>query len=152
TTILLLQLFAADDALVPLTERGPGSREVKRLVSLRSEARRRLAELPPEGREAYRTAANAEASRLLAEARKEKDAGKLAAVADRFPFTDAAADALQELALRDARAGHYRFAALYFRKLREQRVADLWDSSVLLEAAIVFRRLGDKERAESFEF
>jgi outer membrane protein assembly factor BamB/tetratricopeptide (TPR) repeat protein len=151
TTAVLLQLFAADDALVPLVEPGPGGREVRRLAALRAEARRRLAELPSDGRDAYRAKAGAEAARALADARADGSPARLAAVASRFPYTDAAADALQEMALREARAGHGAFAALHFRRLREQRALDRWSPETLFEAAVVHRRLGDNEGAAVFE-
>src|SRR5262249_34057429 len=135
TTRLLLQLFEADDVLVPVVRKAPGQKDVRVLVGLHAEARARLAGLAAEGKEAYRRKASAEAARLLAEARKDRDTIKLDAVARRFPDTPAAAEALEELAVRHARDGHYQFSALYFRRLAEQRGPEQWTPEAQLEAA-----------------
>jgi outer membrane protein assembly factor BamB len=151
TATLLLQLFAAEDAFVPLIERSRGGTEVQRHVGLHGEARRRLGELPPEGRNVYRQRAEAEAGRLLDVANRTTNLVLLATVVVRFPDTAASADALQELALDDVRAGRDRLAALRFQRLREVRGVDRWEPEVLLQAAVVHHRIGDSDRTAYFE-
>jgi outer membrane protein assembly factor BamB len=141
-TRLLQQLLAAPDVLVPL----PGD---ARLVGLRGEALRRLNALPPEGLEHYRLTLGPLAKQEIGDAVKARDAARLAAIASRYPLTDASDDALLALGALSAEARHQRFAALAFRRVG--RPASKWPAEAVFQAAVAFRRAGDAERAAAFE-
>jgi outer membrane protein assembly factor BamB len=138
------------DELAPVTRKGLDGKPVKLLVSVRSEANRLLAGLPPKGLDAYRKLYGAEADDLLKEARQGKDSEKYARVVREYLHTEAAADALQFLAARAFGAGHHRTAALHFEQLAPRLALDRWKPEMLFQAAASFRRAGDRVNADFF--
>ncbi|MFO0897113.1 MAG: PQQ-binding-like beta-propeller repeat protein [Pirellulales bacterium] len=91
--------------------------------SLKSEARRVLAELPPAGRQAYELHYAAGAARQLAQAAQAGNQPALEEVARRWPLTPAGAQASLALGLRLAEQGRPEAAALAFGQVVASPVA-----------------------------
>jgi outer membrane protein assembly factor BamB/TolA-binding protein len=91
--------------------------------SLKSEARRVLAELPAEGRQAYELHYAAGAARQLEQAAQSGDQAALEAVARRWPLTPAGAQAALAVGLRLAEQGRAEAAALAFHQAADSPVA-----------------------------
>jgi hypothetical protein len=142
TTQLLQQCFAAPQGVIaPVVSKDADGKEIKRYVGLRSEALRRLAELPPPGRAAYREAAEQPAATLLADLRKDGNLDKPVNVYLQYPGTKAATEVLREEAGRQAAAGHFQLALVTLAHLERQNPSAYWPTDLLVEAAILYRRV-----------
>jgi outer membrane protein assembly factor BamB len=134
-----------EDVFLPVTRRGPDGEEITSAVSLRAEIDRLLAGLPRPGHEAYEAVVGKRASQALAAAQGQPAA--LGAVVRRFPHTRAGTDAAVLLGTHHLDRGHFDIAAAYFD--RALRSADeKLDPQTLFQAALAFRRAGDRDRAE----
>jgi outer membrane protein assembly factor BamB/tetratricopeptide (TPR) repeat protein len=147
TDALQRLLDREDDVFVLVTRKGADGREVRIMASARNEARSVLATLPPDGREYYRLKYGTVAARLLTDARDDKDVARLAAIAGRFPLTEAAVEALNDAAALTFEAGHVHLAGAYHRKLLDVRPAEKWSDAVLFQAAVTARRIGGNASA-----
>src|SRR5262249_35696002 len=87
------------------------------------------------------------AAALLKEAREKNDADLLRRVAERYLYTDASPDALQDLAALHADAGRRHLAALYYERLLQHRGPARWTPTQLFHAVTAFRLTGDADNA-----
>lgn len=155
TALEHLEAGRADEAIVYLQTildgEADGFYEVDakthRLVSLRADAVRRL-EASEEARRAYELRYGPAAKGLLEEAAVGPDVEELAAVARRFPATDAGWEAAFRLAAAHLDGGEPLAAVARLERLREvvtgeRRVA------VLLRLAICYERLGGADRRDA---
>src|SRR5579872_1238128 len=111
------------------------------VVSAQQEAERLLMALPPEGRQIYEQTFGPRAAQALKEARDKKDIAALQRVVDRYLYTSAGVEALQDLATLHLDRGHYDLAALYYEQLLRHRGLARWTPSQLIQAAIAFRHV-----------
>jgi outer membrane protein assembly factor BamB len=133
-----------EDVFLPVTRRGRDGEEITGAVSLRAETERLLAGLPRPGLEAYQALVGKRADQALAAAGGQ--AAALAAVVRRFPRTRAGTDAAAQLGAHHLDRGHFGLAAAYFD--RALRSDDKPDPLRLFQAALAFRRAGERDRAE----
>ncbi len=95
--------------------------------TVKSEASRLLAQMPPEGLQTYQSLYEARARKALQEAVAARDIQLVQAVAERFFFTRSGAEALYLVALA------------------------FWDRGQSVQAALAARRLGEHPEAREFE-
>jgi outer membrane protein assembly factor BamB len=148
TKILQEFLDREDDVLLRVARKA-GDKEIVVVVSLKHEARRLLASLPAAGREFYALNYGPKAVALLKEAREKNDAALLRRVAERYLYTDAGPDALQDLAALHADAGCHHLAALYYERLLQHRGPARWTPTQLFHAVTAFRLTGDADNADA---
>jgi outer membrane protein assembly factor BamB len=133
---LIQQVLDAEDAVVPRGDK-PGE-----WVGSRAEAVRLLAELSPDDRGRYSKAQRDDAAALM-----KGDDRRLAEVVRRFLFTDAGAEALEQLANLHLAAGRPHLAAGCYAQLLSHKAPAQWTTEVLFQAATAFRTAGDAENA-----
>ncbi|HKI32579.1 MAG TPA: PQQ-binding-like beta-propeller repeat protein [Gemmataceae bacterium] len=135
-----------EDVFVPVTRRGLEGKEITTGVSLRAETDRLLAALPRPGLEAYDAFVGKRASQALADARAQPAA--LAVIVQRYAHTKAGADAAALLGAHHLDRGHFDLAAAHFGHLLRSPGGDKVQPLTLFQAAVAFRRTGDRDRAE----
>lgn len=117
---------------------------------LKAEAETLLAQLPPQGREAYRLQFGAAARMALGQAMVEGGIEALAAVAERYFFTEAGAEAAFLLADSLLDRGQAFRAALYYQRLRTLSPdADRFEPALSLRLTAAYLQAGLSEAAES---
>jgi outer membrane protein assembly factor BamB len=146
--VQLLQgrLVEREDVFVPALRRREDGKPVVVRVSARAEARRILNDLPPKAMAVYELTFGPDARHLLAEAKKTCNAELLAQVVRRYEYTQAGLEALQLLGLHHLDRGHRTLAARCFRQVLERAGSDRLPPLVLFQAALAFRRAGDRAR------
>lgn len=146
--VKLLQgcLDMPEDVFLTAQRRGPDGKEITAPVSLRAEVSRLLGELPRPGREAYEALVGPRARQALANAGGQPPA--LAAVVQRYGHARAGAEAAALLGAHHLDRGHFGLAAGYFDRLLRSPGADQPEPLLLFQAALAFRRAGDRDRAE----
>jgi outer membrane protein assembly factor BamB/tetratricopeptide (TPR) repeat protein len=117
-----------------------------RWQSAHAEAERLLGTMPPEGKEFYRLSFDGTAARLLAEARSRGDRAALHAVARRFRYTHAGAEALGLLGNYYLDRGQPALAAACFRRLFDTSATERFSPRTLHLAALAFRATGEIDR------
>src|SRR5262249_34440058 len=134
-------LALPDDVTVVVEVKHPVTGEVtKRFVSVREEAGRLIAGLPPKGAEFYRAQVGPDAAAELKSA--EGDPKILARIMQRYLYTDAGAIATEQLATHLLDRGQYSTAALCFEKLIQRSGLEKVPPKTLFKAAIAFHRVG----------
>jgi outer membrane protein assembly factor BamB len=148
--VRLLQglLDAREDAFVP-PRAAEGRARPARWASVHAEAERRIAALPPAGKEFYRLNYDGVAARLLAAARDRADRAALHDVARRFRYTRAGAEALGMLGTYYIDRGQAGLAAACFRRLLDSPPPEALPPVTLYLAAAAFRGAGDTEREQA---
>lgn len=117
---------------------------------LKAEAETLLAQLPPQGREAYRLQFGAAARMALSQAMVEGGIEALTAVAERYFFTEAGAEAAFLLADNLLDRGQAFRAALYYQRLRSLSPdADRFEPALSLRLTAAYLQAGLAEAAES---
>src|SRR5262245_6009460 len=129
--------------------KNPG-KKLKNRVSVKQEVNRIIGAFPQAGRQFYQLTYGQAAEKRLREANDENDKGKLAEVAERFLHTKAGAEATVRLGTWHLDRGRYIMAALTFQKLQLRNQEDPLPPSVLFQAAVAFKRLGDVKEGETY--
>ncbi len=138
--------FWVSNAFVRLTVlREVDGREQAVIVSAQQEAERLLAVLPAEGRQVYEQTLGARAAADFKMAREKRDTAKLQRIVDRYLYTNAGIDAVQDLATWHSDHGHYEFAALYYERLLRHRGLARWTPEQLSKALVAFRNADQHE-------
>lgn len=120
-------------------------------VSIKAKVRRLLSELSPAGSEAYALLYGAEANRQIKTALDQHDHAALARAAARFEFLPAGEEATLILAQIAADQGNFDLAARMIARLLERpSVRQRWGDYLLLRAAEVAAKLGQRADAEAF--
>lgn len=123
--------------------------EVPLLRCLKPEAEGILAALPPKGLAAYKSLYEANARHDLAEATKAGDIKAVAAVGQRFFFTNTGAEATYLLAAHYRDRGQFFHAALYFERVRNRSpYADRLEPALSLGLATSLSRAGMSRAAD----
>jgi outer membrane protein assembly factor BamB/tetratricopeptide (TPR) repeat protein len=148
-TQIIQQFLDRDDDVLVRVPRKVGNQETVAVVSLKHEARRLLAALPAAGRDFYASTYGPRAAELLKEARDKNDAALLRRVVERYLYTDAGPDALQDLAALHADRGEQFFAALYYERLLQHRGLARWTPAQLFHASAAFRVTGDADNGDT---
>lgn len=116
---------------------------------LKAEAETLLAQLPPQGRDAYRLQFGAAARMALSQAMVEGGIESLTAVAERYFFTEAGAEAAFLLADHLLDRGQAFRAALYYQRLRTLSPdADRFEPALSLRLTAAYLQAGLSEAAE----
>jgi outer membrane protein assembly factor BamB len=137
-----------EDTFVEVDKQGPDGKKAVTWSSVRTEANRLLASLPPVGRERYELEYGPTATHLLQEARDKTSPEKIAEVAQRFSHTKAWVKALPLLGHFYLDTGDWALAAFFYgRLLGRLPVAD-WEAETLFHATRAFRLAGNKSQAE----
>ncbi len=117
---------------------------------LKAEAETLLAQLPPQGRDAYRLQFGAAARMALSQAMIEGGIEALAAVAERYFFTEAGAEAAFLLADSLLDRGQAFRAALYYQRLRTLSPdADRFEPALSLRLTAAYLQAGLADAAET---
>ncbi len=139
------------DKFAPLLRKGPDGKEIEVPTSVRAEANRLLAGLPPEGLEVYKAYKDAgpAAAEYLQKAKSadstEERLSYLGLVVRNYLHTDAGGEAADLLATHFMDAGDFRTAARYYGLLLTRAGgADVMPPDALFRAAYAFRQVGDK--------
>jgi outer membrane protein assembly factor BamB/tetratricopeptide (TPR) repeat protein len=119
--------------------RNPGDKTPPRWISIRGEAEKLLADLPPEGKDSYRTTYEPTARKELNAARARHDWPAIHEIARRYRHTDAGIDALQEIALYHLDRGQPELADACFRQLVHSRGAAQLAPRTLFQAVLAAR-------------
>src|SRR5262245_930349 len=135
-----------EDVFVPALRRREDGKQVVVRVSARAEARRILNDLPPKAKAVYELTFGPDARRLLAEAKKTGNSDLLEQVVRHYEYTQAGLEALQLLGVHHLDRGHRTLAARCFRQVLERSGSDRLPPLVLFQAALAFRRAGDRAR------
>ena len=125
----------------------------ERVVSLRWEAERLLANLPKEGRDYYEKEFGPPAADLLKRARTLNEPAMLAEVVHRYLFTKAGLMAALRLGAHYVDAGRMRQAAIVYDALDRRRLGSWWwfvDEVSIYKAARAYHAAGDDDRAARF--
>ncbi len=152
TAVDILQqlLDIKEDVFASVTRKGADGKVGKSIVSVRAEANRMVANLPPKGLEFYKKTHGPTAASLLKQAKElNNDPATLAQVTTRFLYTDAGADAVNLLATFHLDRGNYTNAALCYEKLMQREGASKLPPNILFKAALSFHRVGDKANEET---
>jgi outer membrane protein assembly factor BamB len=147
--ILQSLLDAPEDTFVGTQSKDAAGRPVTTWLSVRSEANRLLANLPPPGREKYELLYGPTAAELLKEGRAKKDADRYAEVVRRYLHTRAGVEALGLVASHHAAAGSHARAADSFGRLLQCQEPKEWTTQMLFDATRAFRRVDEYEQAEA---
>ncbi len=137
-----------EDRLIAVKER-QADKTASRVVSVRTEVQRLLAGLPEDGKRFAAGAFGVEAEKLLKEAIQHADSAMLYRVYQRYPLTQAAARALEELARLEEITGRPQRAAMALELLLQRRGIADWTPKMQYLAARVFTRTGDQVHAAS---
>ncbi len=148
TTLLQKLLDLPADLTVLVTQKGPGDKETKRFVGLRSEAEQLVGTLPAAGRAFYQLEYGLKAAELLKEARFFDEPALFAEVVRRYLHTAAGFEATERLATHQLDRGHSLSAALYFEKLIQSTGPEKFSALTLFKATLAFRGMGDRNRAD----
>ena len=139
------------DKFAPLLRKGPDGKEIEVLTSVRAEANRLLAGLPPEGLEVYKASKDAgpAAAEYLQKAKgadsSEERLSYLGLLVRNYLHTDAGGEAADLLATHFMDAGDFRTAARYYGLLLTRAGgANVAPPDALFRAAYAFRQVGDK--------
>lgn len=133
-----------EDMFVQVGRKGPDGKEVQQWVSVRAEANRLLASLPPKGMEFYRLQYGPKATELLNQAKAAGDPALLARVAQCFLYTDAGAEATNLLGTYHLDRGNFVMAAESFKRLLERPGTEKVTPLILFKAFLAFSRCNDK--------
>lgn len=135
-----------EDVFAELMRKGPDGKDVAVLVSVRTEANRMLAALPPKGLEFYKLTFNPPAIALLKEARSKNDPNQLAQIVKQYLHTDPGAEAAILLGTYQLDRGNFMAASLVFEKLLDRDGVDKLSPRTLFKAAYAFYQAGDAAR------
>lgn len=138
-------LDTPEDALVPLTTKGPDGKPVTRYVSLWAEAGRLLGTLPARGLESYEVAQGGVARNMLREARANHSLELLAETGRRYLHTESGTRSAELLATHHLDRGQAVPAAFAFDRLLRSALADRLPEGTLFKAALAFRLAGDDD-------
>jgi outer membrane protein assembly factor BamB len=135
--IPLLQklLEIKEDVFARLMRKSPDGKEVPNWISVKTEADRLIANLPPNGRDFYKLTYGNEAARLLKKYKESGDAAILAEIMKRYAHTDAGGEAIRLLASYHLDRGNYSVAIRCYEKLFNREGADKLPPAVLFKAA-----------------
>src|SRR4051794_32174383 len=143
----LQELLALPDDVTVVVERKSSTGEITRsFVSVREEAGRMIAALPPKGAEFYRAQVGPDAASELKSA--EGDPKFLARIMQRYLYTESGAAATEQLATHLLDRGQYSTAALCFEKLFHRSGPEKLEPKTLFKAAVAFHRVGAKANEE----
>ncbi len=137
-----------EDALVSVKGGGDDDEDLVRWTGIRGEAVRLLGALPAEGREFYAATYGPRAKALLARATKKGDMRLVTEVARRYPTTAAGVEAIRLLGAYHLDRTQYLLAALWFERLMQSPQAGELTPATLFHAALAFRGVGDRTRAD----
>jgi outer membrane protein assembly factor BamB len=143
TRTLQAFLDADEDILLPLKHKGADGEEELRWSSVRAEASRLIAALPPKGLDAYEDTYGPRGRLLLLEARKQRDPEMLAEVGRRYLHTAAGVEALNLLATYHLDRGSFGLAARCFDQVLQSARADRLPPLALYKAALASHHADD---------
>jgi outer membrane protein assembly factor BamB len=146
TEILQSLLQLREDVMVPKADDTDDAKEGSGMVSVKDEANRLLANLPPNGKEFYQLKFGPTATELLKRAKATNDVALLSQVVAHFLHTDAGFEATNLLASYNLDRGNYTSASLRFDRLLSNQSADRLPAMTLFRAAYAFHQAGDKDK------
>lgn len=133
-------LDRVDDVNIVI-EREVDGKTTKSLASVRTEAERLVANLPPKGMDFYKVTYGPEADRDFKSG--SDDPVVLTKLVRRFLYTDAGAQAAERLASYHLDRGRYGQAAGYFKRLFERQGPDKLSVETLFKSALAFHHAGE---------
>jgi len=140
-------LDAPKDTLVRGPEAEKGAESAARWSSLRADAEHTLAHAPPEALAFYRLSHEANARKMLLDARQHGDIRGLTEILRRYRFTRAGGEALDLVASYHLDRGQFDLAASCFQRLLDGP-DDTLPPLTLFKAALAFRAAGERGRSE----
>ncbi|HKB39392.1 MAG TPA: hypothetical protein VKD72_23345 [Gemmataceae bacterium] len=146
TSLLQKLLDRPDDVSIAVPRMGPGGKPIREFVSVRAEAGRMLAELPPEARASYEREYGPKAAQALKNA--EGDPKALALIMHRYFYTEAGAAATEQLATHLLDRGEFSTAALCFEKLMRRSGPEKLAPLTLFKAAVAFHHVSNKSNED----
>jgi outer membrane protein assembly factor BamB len=132
------------DYFMKVERNGPGGKTVS-WVSVKSEADRLLATLPPKGKEFYQVTYGPKAAEDLKKAKASSSIEQLTIVTRNYLHTDAGVEATNLLGTYLLDRGEWTTAALCYEKLLNREGNDKLSATTLFKAAYAFRMVGDTE-------
>jgi outer membrane protein assembly factor BamB len=141
-------LDAREDLFLPKNEAPVRGRATVYSQGLRDEALRLFAGLPPKAREIYNAVYGPRARSLLKEAVERDDVPMLLQVVQRYPYTEAGAEALERLGSLYLDRGERALAARCFTQLLGRPEAVRLSPLALYKAAVACRLVGDEAHEE----
>jgi outer membrane protein assembly factor BamB len=144
TQVLQKLLELKEDVMVPVPRRNADGKDDKAMVSVKDEANRLIASLPPKGMEFYKLTYDPLAADLLKRAKAASDVGLLNQVVAHYLHTDAGAEATNLLGTYHLDRGRYVIASLCFARMLTREGADRLQPITLVKAAYAFHQAGDK--------
>lgn len=139
------------DTFVEIERIDEKSKKVKKSkVSLKTEVNRMIGTFDQEGRQMYQLMYGPAAEEKLKRSLETNDRVLLAEVAEQYLHTKAGGEAAILLGTWHLDRGRYIMAALTFQKLLLRNPEDSLTPQVLFKAALAYKRLGEKDIAESF--
>jgi len=135
-----------EDGFIEVTRKTAGGGSETHLVSMRWEAHRLLAGLPPKVRQEYRAKNGPIAGKLL-DAAGTKDEAKLGEIARRYYSTEAGRESLQRLARLSQDNGRPVEASVQYQHLLAHPDADTLPAAVIYQALQAHRRAGNQTEA-----
>lgn len=127
-----------EDVFVPLIRKGPGDKQTKVWVAVKSEADRLIATLPPKGKDHYQLTFGPPAAKMLKDARAENDIEMLRQVMNRYIHTEAGVEATNLLGSYYLDRGIYITASRCYEQLLNREAINKLTPSTLLKAAYAF--------------
>jgi outer membrane protein assembly factor BamB len=144
TQILQKLLELKEDFMAPVPRKGADGKDDKAMVSVKDEANRLIATLPPKGLEFYKLTYGPPAAEILKRAKATSDVSLLNQVVAHYLHTDAGAEATNLLGTYHLDRGRYVIASLCFARMLSREGADKLPPITLVKAAYAFHQAGDK--------
>ena len=143
--ILILQNLVSQDSDVfaQVIRKGPDGKETYVWASVKTEANRLLAALPPDGKKYYESDQGPNASSILRAAKQTGDPRLLGDLMKRYLHTDAGGEATNLLATYYLDRGDYTIAAICFERLLNREGSEKVAPLTLFKAAYAFHQIGD---------
>ncbi len=133
-----------EDVFVRVTRKGADGKSTTAWASVKTEANRLIATLPPQGLDFYKLTFGPTAATMLKEAKENNNVEQLSQVMARFLYTDAGAEATNLLGTYYLDRGSYVTASLCFERLLNRSSPAKLTNITLYKAAYAFHLAGDK--------
>ncbi|MSR30812.1 MAG: tetratricopeptide repeat protein [Gemmataceae bacterium] len=137
-----------EDVFAEIPRKGPDGKDAVAIVSVRTEANRLIASLPPKGLEFYKLTFNPPAAAWLKEARATGDPNLLAQIVRQYLHTEAGGEAAALLGTYHLDRGNFMAASLCFERLLERDGSNNLSPRALFKAAFAFFQAGDMVRGQ----
>ncbi len=146
--VLQKLLEIKEDVFAEIPRKSLEGKSTTAIVSVKTEANRLIASLPPKGLEFYKITFNPAADAILKQARLKSDPNLLALVMKQYLHTDPGGEAALLLGTYQLDRGNFMAASLCYEKLLDRSGSDKLSPRTIFKAAYAFFQAGDAVRGQ----